>query len=87
MDAGYVGVLLRGDTAGLAMQSKEHVQGMMNGYVFIAYSSGSSTEFRIYRSTDNYNTLDMLILTHVNLDRIGAACMVQGKCIEILKSN
>lgn len=68
-DAGYkVGVLLRGDTARVGDASKGYVQGMMNGYVFIAYSSGSSTEFRIYRSTDNYNTLDMLILTHVNLD-------------------
>lgn len=45
------GVLLRGDTANIGDASNGYVQGLMNGYLFIAYTTTGRTEFRIYKST------------------------------------
>ncbi|MDI3320864.1 glycoside hydrolase family 98 domain-containing protein [Pinibacter soli] len=59
------GCLLRGTgTEGTATTG--YVQGMKNGYVFIAYNAGSSrTEFRIYRST-SATSLNTLVNTAVS---------------------
>jgi hypothetical protein len=50
-----VGVLLRGDDQNVGTTSTGYVQGLMQGYLFIAYynRSSQSTEFRIYSSTDS----------------------------------
>jgi hypothetical protein len=65
-----VGVLLRGDVNKIGDANTGYVQGMMHGYLFIAYTAnGSSTkhsEFRIYRSTEALNTLTMLVNTTVS---------------------
>jgi hypothetical protein len=56
-----VGVLLRGDAANVGTSSKGYVQGIMQGYVFIAYYNRStpSVDFRIYKSTSS-TSLTML---------------------------
>ncbi len=53
-----IGVLLRGDTNNIAGSTTGYVEGMMHGYLFIVYNTGSGSEFRIYKSTDatNLNT-------------------------------
>ncbi|NLT03293.1 MAG: glycosyl hydrolase family 98 [Bacteroidales bacterium] len=59
-----IGVLLRGDPNKVGNGSTGYVEGLMQGYLFIVYNanSGSSprTEFRIYRSTEVYNQLNMM---------------------------
>jgi hypothetical protein len=56
-----VGVLLRGDAANVGTSSTGYVQGIMQGYVFIAYYNRStpSVDFRIYKSTSS-TSLTML---------------------------
>jgi glucuronoarabinoxylan endo-1,4-beta-xylanase len=59
-----VGVLLRGNApAGTATTG--YVQGMMQGYLFIAYTAKGSatpvTQFRIYPSTATFNTLSAYV--------------------------
>jgi hypothetical protein len=57
-----VGVLLRGDASKIGDASTGYVQGLMQGYLFIAYTKASGgSEFRIYKSTSSYNTLSMQI--------------------------
>ena len=57
-----VGVLLRGDASKIGDASTGYVQGLMQGYLFIAYTKASGgSEFRIYKSTSTYNTLSMLV--------------------------
>lgn len=48
-----IGVVLRGDSTRLGDGTLGYVNGMMHGYVFIAYTNRGSnnTEFRIYKST------------------------------------
>jgi len=61
-----VGVLLRGDASKIGDASTGYVQGMMQGYLFIAYTKASGgSEFRIYKSNSTYNALSMLINTGV----------------------
>lgn len=58
-----IGVLLRGDPNQVGDGSTGYVQGMMHGYLFIVYNANSGTprtEFRIYRSTETYNQLNMM---------------------------
>ena len=59
-----VGVLLRGDTANIGDASNGYVQGLMNGYLFIAYTTTGHTEFRIYKSTAS-TSLSMLVNTSI----------------------
>jgi len=63
-----VGVLLRGNSP-VGDASTGYVQGMMNGYVFIAYTAGGAatphSEFRIYRST-SATSLNVLVNLTVN---------------------
>lgn len=47
-----VGVLLRGDTAKFGGASTGYVQGIMHGYLLLAYTTSDRTEFRIYKSSD-----------------------------------
>lgn len=62
-----VGVLLRGDASKKGDATTGYVQGMMQGYLFIAYSKASGgSEFRIYKSTSTYNQLSMLVNTGVS---------------------
>lgn len=58
-----VGVLLRGDTLNIGNASTGYVQGLMQGYLFIAYTVGNQkrSEFRIYKSTSDFNQLNMLV--------------------------
>ncbi len=64
-----IGMLLRGDTSKVGDASSGYVQGLMSGYLFIVYNDGTRSEFRIYRSTDTYNSLTMLVNSGVdNLD-------------------
>lgn len=63
-----VGMLLRGDTTNIGDNATGYVQGMMHGYLFIANTTGTASEFRIYRSTSVLNTLDRLTLTNKSLD-------------------
>lgn len=59
-----IGVLLRGDTEKTGDASTGYVQGIMQGYLFIAYTVPSArTDFRIYRSTGTYNSLELLVNT------------------------
>ncbi|WP_114778513.1 glycoside hydrolase family 98 domain-containing protein [Botryobacter ruber] len=48
-----IGVLLRGDTENVGGETTGYVQGIMQGYLFLAYKNQAQnkTEFRIYRST------------------------------------
>jgi hypothetical protein len=55
-----IGVLLRGDTTNIGDASNGYVQGMMHGYVFIVYTTSSSSGFRIYKSTSS-TSLNVLI--------------------------
>jgi hypothetical protein len=54
------GVLLRGDTENYGTATTGYVQGLMQGYLFIIYHTGSSSQFRIYRSTAVLNSLNMI---------------------------
>jgi len=64
------GVLVRGDTTQVGNASTGYVQGIMNGYIFIANTVGTATpqqtKFRIYKSTSTYNSLTMLVEASVN---------------------
>jgi len=60
-----VGVLLRGDSTRLGDASTGYVQGLMNGYLFIAYNTTGHSEFRIYKST-SATSLAMLVNTSVS---------------------
>ncbi len=60
-----VGVLLRVDPNNVGGSSSGYVQGIMNGYLFIVYTAGYTSEFRIYKSTSDLN-LAMLKNTGVN---------------------
>lgn len=58
-----IGVLLRGNPNKVGDGSTGYVQGMMQGYLFIVYNANTGTprtEFRIYRSTETYNQLNMM---------------------------
>lgn len=46
-----VGVLLRGDNSKIGDAATGYVQGIKQGYLFIVYNTGTSSEFRIYQST------------------------------------
>lgn len=61
-----IGVLLRGNTNKVGTSSTGYVQGIMEGYLFIVYNTGTSSEFRMYRSTDN--GLSNLITTYTAFD-------------------
>lgn len=63
-----IGVLLRGDTANIGGSNTGYVQGIMQGYLFIVYvtPSQNKSEFRIYKSTSAYNTLDMKVNSGVD---------------------
>ena len=52
-DSYKIGAVLRGDSAKIGDGKSGYVNGMMQGYVFIAYTNRGSnnTEFRIYKST------------------------------------
>lgn len=55
-----VGILVRGDTANIGDDATGYVQGMMNGYLLLVYTVGTTrSEFRIYKSTSSYNVLDI----------------------------
>jgi hypothetical protein len=57
-----VGVLVRGDATKKGDATTGYVQGIMQGYLFIAYSKASGgSEFRIYKSTSALNSLSMLV--------------------------
>jgi hypothetical protein len=61
-----IGVLLRGDTTKIGDASTGYVQGLMNGYIFIVYTTSTShSEFRIYKSTSS-TSLSMLANTSVS---------------------
>jgi hypothetical protein len=64
-----VGVLLRGDTAKIGDASTGYVQGIMQGYLFIVYTTAGASphsEFRTYKSTSTYNSLSMMSNTTVS---------------------
>lgn len=48
-----IGVLLRGDQAKVGGTTTGYVQGIMEGYLCLVYHTGTSSEFRIYRSTSS----------------------------------
>lgn len=48
-----VGVLLRGDNTKVGDATTGYVQGIKQGYLFIIYNTGTSSEFRIYQSTSS----------------------------------
>lgn len=48
-----VGVLLRGDNTKVGDATTGYVQGIKQGYLFIIYNTGTSSEFRIYKSTSS----------------------------------
>lgn len=56
-----IGVLLRGDPENVGTSTTGYVQGMMHGYLFIVYHTANSSQFRIYRSSSTYNSLNTLI--------------------------
>ena len=58
-----VGVLLRGDNTKVGDATTGYVQGIKQGYLFIVYNTGTSSEFRIYQSTSG--GLNMLMNTSV----------------------
>lgn len=60
------GVVLRGDTATVGTSSKGYTQGMMAGYYLNVYNTGSSTQFRVYKSTAA-TSLNMINNTTVSL--------------------
>jgi hypothetical protein len=63
---GYkVGMLLRGQSTNVGSASTGYVQGLMQGYLFIVFTSGTSTEFRIYKSTSS-TSLNTLTNTSVS---------------------
>lgn len=64
-----VGVLLRGNADKVGDETTGYVQGLMHGYLFIAYTANGGankhSQFRIYRSTETLNSLSMLVNTSV----------------------
>jgi hypothetical protein len=54
------GMLLRGDKENYGSANTGYVQGLMQGYLFIVYHTGSASQFRIYRSTAYLNSLNMI---------------------------
>lgn len=61
-----IGIVLRADQTKVGNGSTYYAQGIMQGYVFIAYNvNGARTEFRTYRSTSSTN-LSMLSNTTVS---------------------
>lgn len=60
------GVLLRGNTNNIGTSSTGYVQGIMEGYLFIVYNTGTDSQFRMYHSTEN--GLTNLITTYTGLD-------------------
>lgn len=63
-----VGVLLRGDIDHVGNASTGYVQGIMEGYLLLVYNSGTTTQFRIYRSTSA--GLTSLVTTYPTFDPI-----------------
>lgn len=65
-----VGMLLRGDASKVGDASTGYVQGMMHGYLLLVYTANGGTnketQFRIYRSTEAYNALTMMVNSSVN---------------------
>ncbi|WP_281336461.1 glycoside hydrolase family 98 domain-containing protein [Flavobacterium eburneipallidum] len=61
-----VGVLLRGNTSKIGTASSGYVQGIMEGYLLLVYNSGTTTQFRIYRSTSS--GLTTLVTTYPSFD-------------------
>ena len=55
-----IGVLLRGDTANVGNGVLGYVEGIMHGYLFLAYTNRGSnnTQFRIYKSTSEHGVLN-----------------------------
>jgi len=62
-----VGVLLRGDTAKFGDASTGYVQGIMQGYLFIAYTTSGRTEFRIYKSSD---ATSLSMMTNISISTL-----------------
>lgn len=62
------GMLMRGDVNKVGGASTGYVQGIMEGYLLLAYTAGGSShsEFRIYKSTSALNSLNMLVNRSVN---------------------
>lgn len=58
-----VGMLMRGDVGKVGGASTGYVQGIMEGYLLLAYTVGGSShsEFRIYKSTSELSNLSMLV--------------------------
>lgn len=48
-----IGMLLRGDAGTVGTNSTGYSQGIMGGYLFLAYNTLTDTQFRIYRSTSS----------------------------------
>ncbi|WP_340110732.1 glycoside hydrolase family 98 domain-containing protein [Maribellus mangrovi] len=63
-----VGMLMRGDVDNRGSASTGYVQGLMEGYVLLVYTAGGSShsEFRIYKSTSGFNTLNVLVNQRAN---------------------
>ena len=61
-----VGMLLRGDVNGVGDASSGYVQGIMNGYLCLVYNTGTTSQFRIYRSESAYNVLNTMVNTTIN---------------------
>lgn len=62
-----IGVLLRGDASKVGDATTGYVQGLMQGYLFIVYSKVTGgTEFRIYKSTSTFNSLDLKVAVSVS---------------------
>lgn len=61
------GVLLRGDTLTVGNATSGYTRGMMAGYYVNVYNHGSSTDFRIYKSTAS-RSLDMINSTSISLE-------------------
>jgi len=57
-----IGMLLRGDVEHVGTGSTGYAQGLMEGYLFLAYNTMSDTQFRIYRST---SSTSLTILSNV----------------------
>ena len=61
--------MLRGNENNIGTYIKGYTQGLMQGYVFVAYNNkgAKNTEFRIYSSTESTN-LNMHTNIGVNID-------------------
>lgn len=62
-----VGVLLRGDTAKFGSASTGYVQGIMQGYLCLAYTTSGRTEFRIYKSSD---ATSLSMMTNISISTL-----------------